>query len=69
MIKHGITSIQPRQDAFDKHNARVQEALQKTNMASELCTNWWRADKTGIISVPNSVSGGTFADVQSLDQG
>jgi hypothetical protein len=57
MIRHRITSLQPRSDAFEKHNEELQRGLAGTSMKSTACDNWWRVGGNGLLSVPNSVSG------------
>ena len=56
MVNLGLSSIHPKQDAFERHNLTVQKGFEKSPMISEECVNWYRLGKK--VVVPNSTSGG-----------
>jgi len=56
MVEHGVSSLQPSDEAFIRHNEEVQRRLKHSSMNSTTCTNWWRTE-TGRITVPNWTTG------------
>lgn len=75
MVEHGISSLQPSDEAFIRHNEEVQLRLKHSSMNSTTCTNWWRTG-TGRITVPNWTTGceigwlnRSFLVLLEIDQG
>ncbi|KAK4056613.1 CTD phosphatase Fcp1 [Microbotryomycetes sp. JL221] len=68
MYELGLTSIQPTQEAFERHNKDTQSRLAASTMNSSLCSNWWRVEGQGLVSVPSAETGfGLIKQLRGVD--
>ncbi|KAM0788798.1 hypothetical protein ACM66B_002886 [Microbotryomycetes sp. NB124-2] len=57
MFDLNLSSIQPTREAFDEFNRDCQARLTGSTMNSSLCSNWWRVEGRGLVSVPSPETG------------
>jgi len=58
MVRYNIGELQPRQGAFERHNAHIQRQLRSSTMNSDACVSWWKIGGNGRLSVPNYLDAG-----------
>jgi hypothetical protein len=56
IVDEGVSSVQPKEAPFGRHNARVQRALEGSSAASRDASTWWRTER-GLITVINPLTG------------
>ncbi|ORY66919.1 hypothetical protein BCR35DRAFT_308352 [Leucosporidium creatinivorum] len=57
IVDNNLSSIQPKQEPFERLNKETRAKLAPSTMNSLLCSNWWRVGGQGLITVPNWVTG------------